>query len=151
MKTRIQKLVMTLFLALALAGGIVVGTGAVAFASTGTSASAGTQRTSVSLPMTAKAQNASSSCATYLVPQLQWETYLEAVSVSNHSLIYWFQTQPIYGQLDRVNIWRSTNGGRTATFLGTYQPPVSGPGIYVFYRNNIPFVTLCGYSVYSVG
>lgn len=144
MKMHIQKFVMILFLALTLAGGIAVSTSAMAFASTGTSTSASTQT------MT-KVNNASSSCTSYIVPQMQWETYLEAVSVSNPSLIYWFQTQPFFGQATEVNIWVSFNGGKNITPLGTFLPPFPGPNYYVFYSNNIPFVNLCGYSAYLAG
>jgi hypothetical protein len=159
MKMHIRKVLIPLCLAFAIAGGILVSTGAVAFASTGAPVSISTQKLAVphlsatSLRAAAKSQTASSSssCSSQLIPELQWDEYLVAISVSNPSLIFILQTTPHYGQQYDVTVWDSFNGGQTVSLLGTFTPPFPLINMYVYYASGgAPYVYLCGYNVYWI-
>ena len=156
MTTRIQRSIITLFLAIIIVAGIVVSTSTLASAhSVAASPRTQTLPASVILALrqhsTVKAQSATSGCASSLIPEAQWSQYAAVASIANPSIIYVFQTQPFYGQLPWVHVWLSTDGGKSVKDLGVHQPPFSGSGISIFYNNNIPWVIACGYTIQWIG
>ena len=121
----IQKILIALFLVLAVTVSVVANTGSVAHANA------------------TKAQSPSD-CLAYLIPTLGVGEVLPVVNNANPSLILYFQDfGGAFGVPEQISIAESTDGGQTQTLLGAVQAPYFYSDILLEYINGIPYASVC--------
>ena len=90
---------------------------------------------------TKKTQIAATGCSSHLIPQLAWHEWLEVQYVTAPQYVDLYQNEPVYGsQYPQVAVWRSTDRGKTFSYLGQYTPSFSDYDNLIYYSSgNIPF------------